>query len=137
MSELGDSIREQAARGTSAERRRALCALADRADALEQERGDAVTRYHLEVANRRRVDTTSDAFRHDLTILREGLMERVGRYTPSDADLLAYVDALKVRIKRVQALLDSAPIIPVHAGGGNLVNRTAMVDAQALRAALG
>lgn len=39
-----------------------------------------------------------DAFRHDLTNLREGLMERVGRYTPNDADLLAYVDGLRAQI---------------------------------------
>jgi hypothetical protein len=39
-----------------------------------------------------------EAFRDDLTALREGLMERIGRYTPSDADLLAYVDALKAQV---------------------------------------
>lgn len=39
-----------------------------------------------------------EAFRDDLTALREGLMERIGRYTPSDADLLAYVDTLKAQI---------------------------------------
>lgn len=39
-----------------------------------------------------------EAFRNDLTNLRDGLMERIGHYTPSDADLLAYVDALKAQI---------------------------------------
>jgi hypothetical protein len=38
---LGDALREQAARGTSAERRRALSALADRADALQRRAAEA------------------------------------------------------------------------------------------------
>ena len=81
-------------------------ALADRADALERERdewkqaGQANTEHHKGALRER------DAFQHDLTNLRDGLMERVGRYTPSDADLLAYVDALRAQIERVRALAE-------------------------------
>lgn len=46
---LGDAIREQAARATSAERRRALYAIADRADALERDRDDAQENTRLAV----------------------------------------------------------------------------------------
>jgi len=74
------------------------------------------------MARMARAEQERDAFQHDLTNLREGLMDRAGGYIPSDADLLAYVDGVlrerdeaRAEVERlrteVEALREIAPTL--------------------------
>lgn len=58
-------------------------------------------------------------------------------HAPTDLGaLLDENERLTAKIGRVEALLADAPTLPVHTGGGNLVNHIRAVRADALRAAL-
>lgn len=83
----------------------------------------------------------------------QGLLELLDEHWPDDifptltddaerdtgprlVSALRRADKAERKVARVEALRDEAQLVPIHAGGGNLVNRVRMVSADELTAAL-